>query len=318
MLSLTSVPVLVTGASGFIGSHLVRRLVREGAAVHALVRPKSSLHRIADVQNQVTLWQSDLSDAARLKTSIESVRPQVIFHLAAGTAGRRASDDVKSVRESLESNLVGTLNLIEAIESAKLDLRCLIRAGGLEEYGNGPFPYDERQRESPVSAYSASQVATTHVCQMITGRTGLPIVTIRPALTYGPGQSSDFFIPSLIAHALRGEDFTMTSGQQTRDLLYIDDLIEAFIRAATATGIAGHIINIGSGRDYRIIDVAHAIVRITGSKIQLKVGDASERPSQIRRLLASIDRARELLNWTPQIDLETGLARTIESYSSGR
>jgi nucleoside-diphosphate-sugar epimerase len=311
---LRSTRILISGATGFLGSHLIRRLLDHQADVHILRRSQEPAPRIADFERDVKTWYADVRDAAKLEDAVRAANPQFIFHLAGDTAGRVRRDSIEAIENSLATNLYGTLNLLKAARRAAPQLRRIIRTGGVEEYGNGPIPYDETQRESPVSPYSASQAAVTHICQMFVRTLAVPVVTIRPAFIYGPAQETGFFIPSLISHCLRGQDFEMTSGSQTREWLYVDDLIDAFVACIAAEPEAGLIINVGPGQDYQVLAAAHTIIRLTGARIQLKVGAAPERPSDIRRSLSSIVRAKELLNWTPKTDLETGLRQTIEWF----
>ena len=131
------------------------------------------------------------------------------------------------------------------------------------------MPYIESQREQPVSPYSASQVAVTHYLQMLAPHLSYRALTVRPALIYGPAQSSTFFIPRLIEHCLQGRDFGISSGHQGRDLLYIDDLIDALLLLLETPLSTGEIVNIGAGREYMMADVAATIIRLTGAKIRL-------------------------------------------------
>lgn len=201
-------PVLVTGASGFLGSHVTRRLVREGAEVHALVR-RAGGARLADVRPFVTEHEADVADAAAVTCCVARARPEVVFHLAVDTASRRfGAGDWTTVDRSITVNLRGTLHVLRAALECG-SVRTFVRAGTLEEYGNGPVPHDETQREEPVSPYSASLVATTHFCQALQRHMDSAVVTLRPTLLYGPSQAADFFIPAVILACLRGEEFAI-------------------------------------------------------------------------------------------------------------
>ena len=193
-----------------------------------------------------------------------------------------------------------------------------IRLGGLEEYGHGPLPYDESQREDPSSPYSASQVATTYYCQMLQKHLGFSILTLRPALVYGPAQSLKFLIPSLITHCLQGKDFELASETNGRDLLYIDDLIEGLVRSTGCPDVAGEVINLGSGKEYKNQYVADEILRLLGNGIRLKLGIAAKRSVEIPHLRCRNEKALSLLQWKPQVSLEEGLPQTIEWYRKHR
>ncbi|HKS05472.1 MAG TPA: SDR family NAD(P)-dependent oxidoreductase [Gemmatimonadaceae bacterium] len=306
--------VLVTGATGFIGSHLVERLARDGAEVHALVRASASHAKLEALRGRAREWEADITDIGALRKAIAGARPEVVFHLAGDTGVRRVSEGWSGVERSVQVNLIGTLALLRATLEATHAVSSFVRAGGLEEYGDGAVPYDEAQREQPISPYSASQVAATHYCEMMQRGTETSIVTLRPALVYGPGQSTDFLIPNLITSCLRDQDFEMTSGTQKRDLLYIDDAVEAFVLAAARR--ARGVINVGHGVQHAVRDVAEEIVRLSGTRAKLHVGARSARARDLEELVTRNDRARALLGWSPAVTLTDGLKRTIESYRS--
>jgi len=304
----------VTGATGFIGSHLVRRLMREGAEVHYLIRHGSNAERIGDVAGKCQAWTGDLRDIGSLTQALARARPEIVFHVAGVTAGRQPGNEFEQIERALDGNLKGTLNLLEAVRGADLPLERFVATGGLEEYGIGASPYDEAQRERPVSPYSASQAATTHFCQMLQRRLQLPIVTLRPSLTYGPAQSVDFFIPALIVRCLQGEDFEMTKGEQRRDFLYVEDVVDAYVRAALAAGVVGEVINIGSGVAAPVREIAMTVVRLSGARTRLRIGVIPERVTEITDLVCKNDKAARLLGWQPVTSLADGLIRTIAWY----
>lgn len=311
MSALRSQTVLVTGATGLIGSRLVDGLLTEEALVHRLVRPGAAREEV----DGVTTWTCGLDDAAGLEGCFSRVQPAVVLHLAGDSGVRHAGAEPDALRRSVEVNLLGTLAVVAAAVAA--GAKRLVRAGGLEEYGTGPVPFSEAQREEPVSPYSAAQVAATQYCRMLQRYVATELVTLRPALTYGPGQSGAFLVPALIAACMRGEDFALTSGEQTRDLVYVDDVAGAFLAAAASgRSLRGEIVNVGSGVERRVIEVAEAVVRLTGSSTRLLVGAAPARPVDLPRLVCSTERARELLGWSARVELEDGLQRTIAAVRS--
>lgn len=304
--------VLVTGASGFLGSHLTRRLTDEGADVHILVR-KSGGRRLDDLAPSVREHVADVTDITAVSAAVQRAHPEVVFHLAAETRARGRAGDWTAARVSMKSNLLGTMNVLHAALEAGA-LQRFVRAGSLEEYGNGPTPYDEGQREQPVSPYSASQVAAVHYCQMLQSQTQAAIVTLRPTLVYGPSQSTDFFVPGVIAACLVGEDFEMSSGHQRRDLLYVDDAVDAFVRAAATDGLHGAVVNLGSGEAFTLRAVAERIARLVGGSARILVGRRPDRPGEIAQLLGATERAGQLLAWRSETSLSEGLARTVAWY----
>src|SRR4030042_3674643 len=279
MESLRSKIVLVTGAAGFIGSHLTRRLLEEGAEVHVLLKKDFNQFRIKDILKNLTLWYGDLRNFQSICSCIKSSRPQIIFHLAALLNVNRASELIEPM---IDINIKGTLNLLRGVIEEQIALECFVNTGSSEEYGDGPVPFVEDQREIPVSPYSASKVAATYFCQMIHKSMGLPVITLRPFLTYGPDQDTDMFIPSLIQHCLEGKDFPMTQGDQTREFNYVDDIVEAYLLAVICPQAVGEVINIGNGIEYTIRDVAEKIVHMMGDPIKLLVGALPKRPGEAK------------------------------------
>jgi len=303
--------VLLTGAGGFIGSHLARRLIDEDAEVHILIKKDSDRFRVQDISNRVILWDGDILDYQSICACIRAARPQIIFHLAALLNVAR---DPALIEPMLEINVNGTLNLLRSVMEEEIALESFVNTGSAEEYGNGPVPFVEDQREMPVSPYSASKVAVTHFCQMLHRGIGLPVVTLRPFLVFGPSQDDGMFIPSLIRHCLGGRDFPMTEGNQTREFTYVEDIVAAYILAAQCPRAAGEVVNIGSGVEYKIRDVAERIVNKMGSPIRLLIGALPKRPGETEHFFCSNKKAKELLGWSPKVALDEGLERTIKWY----
>ena len=315
IITLRDTKVLVTGISGFIGSHLARGLVKEGAEVYGLVRSSSDLWRIQDLKSQVKLHYADLTDYESVRKAVQDVTPQKIFHLAACVD---VSRDFEVMDEMVEVNIKGTLNLLRALDRTGYD--CFINTGTCEEYGNNPAPFRESQSPNPVSPYSASKVAATMFCQMLHKTRGLPIVTLRPFLTYGPGQENDMLIPSLIKKVIKGEAFEMTEGEQTREFNYVDDIVDGFIKAVTTIEAIGEIINIGNGREYRIREVVETVLKLMDSSLKPKVGSLDYRPGETWHFYCDNTKARKILGWQAKTSLEEGLKNTIawfQKYYAG-
>ena len=309
--SLKGEKVLITGATGFIGSHLTRRLLKEGTEIHILIKKDSNIYRIKDIIENLAVWQGDVQDYPSLYYCIKKSNPRIIFHLA---TLRNVTRNMKLIEPMIDINIKGTLNIFRGLIENKTRIKCFINTGTCEEYGGAPAPFYESQREMPVSPYSASKVAATYFCQMISKTINLPIIILRPFLTYGPFQDTDMFIPSLINHCLCGKDFPMTEGNQTRDFIYVDDIVDAYLLAATFPNAIGEIINIGSGIEYRIKDVAKKIVNMMGKSIRLLLGALPKRPGETSHFFCDNEKAKRLLNWSPRVNLDEGLEKTIRWY----
>ena len=214
----------------------------------------------------------------------------------------------------IQVNVLGTINLITGLMNLGCD--CFINFGTCEEYGNGKAPFIENQRELPVSPYSSSKVATTHFCQMIHRITGFPVITIRPFLTYGPKQTSNMLIPSLIRHCLTGlREYKMTLGEQTREFNYITDVVEGVLETARRLDLFGEIINIGNGKEHKIVDVAQLIIKLTGSSIKLQSGALPYRPGEVFNFFSSTEKFIQSINPPKFTPLREGLEKTILWYN---
>lgn len=305
---LKDATVLISGATGFIGRHLARTLNISGAHVYGLSRAGAS-----DFTDGYCI-ACDISDRARVNEVIHEVRPSYIFHLAANKA---RSADIKDFRQCIDQNLIGTLNLLEACQLSSSNSR-FITLGTCEEYGGADAPYFETMREMPVSAYSCSKVAVTQLLQTFHRIHGFPVVVLRPSLAYGPGQGDEMFLPALIRALLRGQRFAMSRGEQTRDYVYIDDVIAALLRAAVCSDATGQVINISSGEPSKIIDVTKLVVGLIGNSVEslLDIGKIEYRQGEAMSYWADRSRAKNLLGWEPGVSLRDGLARTVEYYRS--
>lgn len=302
--------VLVTGATGFIGASFVRRLLAKSCDVHIMVRPDASCERLTDMIGRLSPHRGDVTDLASLIDCVQSARPETIFHFAGDTSARQGAAGWAGVERALAVNLHGTLNMLRAAESAT-SVKTFVRLSGLAEYGQGPTPSHETQREQPLSAYAASQTAATHWSQMLQGQLRFSLLTLRLALTYGADQSADFFIPGLIDSILRGTKFSGAAGRQGRDLVYVDDVVAA-IEAAwlRADSLRGAVINISSGQNVPMREVADLVVELLGAD-KLHSTDP-EREGDIERMSGATALAADLLGWRATTSLREGLELTIK------
>ena len=305
--------ILLTGASGFIGSHLARLLVAEGAEVHALTSAVSSVypHRITDVRKDITLHEGNLTDRSAMDVLAKQVRPEYVFHLGAYT---HVGKSWQRVDECIQTNVQGTVNLLQALDGSGYTR--FVNTGTSEIYGAIDVPFHEDDCPKPVSPYAVSKYAAEMFCRLASESYGWPIVRVRPFNAYGPGQSPDRVIPEIIVRALRRERLQMTSGRQTREFNYVDDIVDGFVKAATADGIDGELLNVGNGEEVSIADLATTILDVMGNPVEAEFGALPDRPIEIWRMRCDSTRARERLSWTPQYDLRAGLAKTVEWYES--
>lgn len=303
--------VLVTGATGFIGSHLTRRLAEEGADVYILTRPdlKTKNLPIKDIWDKIKILHADLKDGKELESKLSGIEPEIVYHLAAYTNVGRS---LEHARECIQTNIQGTVNLISALDDVDYD--CFVHTGTNEEYGDNEVPFREDMKERPASPYSVSKCASEMFCQMYHKAYGRPIVILRPFNAYGPWQKCNRIIPEAIVASLLGEELRMTGGEQTREFNYIDDIVEGFIKASCVKKATGEIINIGCGEEHSIREVVEKIVELVGNNNKILFGALPYRPNEIWRMFCDNTKAREILEWEPEYALEGGLSKTIDWY----
>ncbi len=298
--------VLVTGARGFIGGYIVEALQQRHAVVTVLNRMPSR----ADAS--FLQHTGDLRDAGFVRDCVSSVRPEIVFHLA---AFKERTPELAAFSDAISTNVMGSLNLFTALHEQK-GVGSIVVVGTAEEYGHHSAPFVEQMREAPVTAYSFSKACTTQLCDILYRLYQLPAVVVRPTIVYGPRQGSDMFLPALIESLLLGRPFPMTAGQQTRDFLYITDLVDGLLRAATTPSACGEVVNLGSGRPVSIGKLALDIERMLGKVGLVRLGALPYRPKEVMSYSVDIRKAAEVLNWRPTVSLEQGLAHTIQYCQS--
>ena len=303
--------VLVTGATGFIGSHLTRRLVAEEADVHALTSRVSSVFpaRLSDLRGRITLHEGSLTDRSAMDALVERVQPEVVFHLGAYT---HVGKSWQRVDECIQTNVQGTVNLLQALDGT--GYRRFVYTGTSEIYGDVGVPFREDAPVNPISPYSVSKYAGERYCRMFHLGHRWPIVMLRPFNAYGPAQSPDRVIPEIIVRALHRQPLRMTQGRQTREFNFVEDLVDGFVLAGTTPGIEGELLNLGCGEEVSMADLAATVLRLMGDPITPEIGALPDRPTEIWRMYADAGRAREVLGWAPRHSLEDGLRKTIEWY----
>jgi nucleoside-diphosphate-sugar epimerase len=304
--------VFVTGAGGFIGSHLVKRLLDEGAHVHILLKKNSTVWRIKEALSRLTVWESDITDLDSLQSIIPRSDPQIIFHLAALVDVSRSWDLIMPM---IHTNIIGTINLLTSLKGCRYE--AFIYTASSEDYGDtGSLPLKESQREFPISPYSFSKVSSTFFCQMAAEVFDLPLTVVRLFPTYGPSQESSMLIPSAIRELLLKREFKMTPGEQKREFNYVDDVVEAYLKVAHCPSCQGEVINVGSGIPYRVKDVVAMIQGLIGGETRVKAGALTYRKGEGMESFCDNQKLRQLTGWSPKVSLEEGLRLTVEWYKS--
>jgi len=306
MIDLKNKTILITGGTGFIGSHLVNKLVSMGCDITLIERNIKNLWRLDD-KNSVMIYNINPMDYEEVRNAINKIRPDIIFHLLANVNLDR---DINNI-EGQFYNFMITKNILTALDN--IDYELFINTGTCEEYGDIQAPFHEYDRESPVSPYSLSKVSITYMCDMMSRIYDKPIITVRPFLTYGPKHINDMLIPSLIKAGVTGDsNIKLTPGEQTRDLIYVEDVVNAYIQLAeNAEKVKDKgIFNIGSGKEIRIDE----IVEIIETKLNTKfnVNKKYYRKGENQHFYCSIDKIKKEINWEPKWNLSDGLDETIK------
>jgi len=306
--------VLVTGASGFVGSFLTETLVRRGADVHCLLRPSSSTRHLYTILDQIEIHRADLTEPEALRAAVDTACPDTVFHLAATGATNVHVSPTLATRVNIE----GTLNLLHALDG---DYRIFVFTGTCHEYGDNQPPFREDQDPRPLLPYAITKAAAWHFCRRFQQSEGWPIVTVRPFSVYGPRQAPNTFVSACIRAAQSGVAFDMTPGEQTRDWIYVQDVVEGLLAAAQEPAAVGGTFNLCTGRETSLYEVAQIVVSQVasiqdGPPTEINRGALAYRPAEIWRLVGSPARARDVLGWTATTLIEQGISQTVRAPTS--
>jgi len=305
--------VLVTGAGGFIGSHLVERLVGEGARVRAFVRYTSRadiglLHFLSpETLKQVEIVAGDLRDEETVRQHVKGC--EMVYHLGALIS---IPYSYRHPAEVVQVNLLGMLNLLMACRD--LQVERLIHTSTSEVYGTARYtPIDEGHPLQGQSPYSASKIGADKLVESFYCAYNLPVVTVRPFNTYGPRQSARAVIPTIITQALTQPTLFLGNLDAIRDFTYISDTVDGFIKAGTAQNVEGKTFNLGTEKEITIRDLARQVIQQIGKEVKIEIDPQRLRPerSEVMRLISNNSLAREQLGWSPSVSLLQGLELTI-------
>lgn len=306
--------VLVTGAGGFIGSHLVEELVRSGADVRGFVRYNSrgdgGLLRELDgkILQEVEVIAGDLRDEDAVRKAVKGC--QVVFHLGALIS---IPYSYYHPMEVASTNITGTLNVLQSCRD--LGIERVVHTSTSEVYGTARIvPINEEHPLQGQSPYSASKIGADKLAESYYCAFNLPVVTVRPFNTYGPRQSARAVIPTIITQALVKDTIKLGNLNTTRDFTYISDTVAGFIQAGISEKGLGEVFNLGTGQEIRIGDLAEKVIEFIGRKVKIEVDRERLRPekSEVLQLLSDNRKAGEILQWKPKVTFDEGLKRTIE------
>ncbi len=317
-MELKGKKVLVTGADGFIGSHLVERLLDEGCAIKAFVYYNSfntwgwidSFSK--EKLDKIEIFTGDIRDPNGVRTAVESC--DIVFHLAALIA---IPYSYHSPDSYVDTNIKGTLNILQACRDFKVEK--LIVTSTSEVYGTAQYvPIDEKHPKQGQSPYSATKIGADYMAESFYRSFNVPVTIVRPFNTYGPRQSARAVIPTIITQLLNGkEEIKLGALHPTRDLVYVKDTANGFIEIAKSDNTSGLEINIATNNEISVGDLAQNIIELTNPNAKIVTDGERLRPdkSEVERLFGDNTKIREITNWNPEYSLKEGLKETIEWFS---
>lgn len=313
-------PILVTGASGFVGACVVRELVARRQEVHILLRRDSRTWRLDDLRDRVVVHRGSLLDAEAIRAMVLEVRPRAVLHLAAHGAYERQSD----APTILQTNILGTHHLLAAAAEAGVEV--LVNTGSSSEYGFQAQPMRETDRLEPNSVYAVAKAAQTHLCRLLAGQGGMSVVTFRLFSVYGPWEEPTRLVPTILRRAGAGLPLEMVHPETARDFVFVDDVVEALLDFPRLASLSGEVINLGTGRETTLREFVATVKDLLGSSSPVCWGAFPARHWDSNRWVADPGKAKHLIGWEPRHTLAEGLARTaawmeregVECGDSGR
>lgn len=315
----------MTGGAGFIGSHLVRRLLNDGCHVAVLIKKNTDTRRIQDILParpassgdtggpRLSIIHSDLADYEHLKKSLSEINPLGVFHCAASNikSGVAAPED-----ELIKVNVMGTIHLLRALED--IDYKFFINCGSYLEYGIKDQPLKESDICEPIEIYALTKLAATLYCQSIARSTGKPIITFRIFSPYGQEMEKGRLVYEVIRRALKNEEISLTRPETSRDFVFVEDIVDLYIEAiGKAGGLKGEIFNLGNGHAVTLKDFVENVLRQTGSKSVVKWGGAKDVSYDRGCQEANMEKTFKAFLWRPACDIETGISEMIKWFKNG-
>jgi len=301
--------VILTGGSGFVGANLARRLLRDGHELHLLLRPEYAAWRIAEILDHAAPHQIDLADHERVANVVNAIRPDWIFHLAAFGAYSTQTD----VRRMVDTNILGTVNLVEAC--LKAGFEAFVNTGSSSEYGLKDHAPSEDELLEPNSEYAVTKAAATLFCRHRALSRGVQLPTLRLYSVYGPYEEPSRLVPTLITRGLRGEFPPLVDPETARDFVYVDDVVEAYLLAASRPEQEpGAIYNVGTGVQTKLRDAVEVARRAFDIEAEPVWQSMPARRWDTNVWVADCWKIRDALGWQSRFDFEQGFRATVEWF----
>jgi nucleoside-diphosphate-sugar epimerase len=299
-------PILITGAAGFVGANLLRRVAADGATVHAFVPAGTDVWRIADLASRISVHEVDLVDRAAVERAVRAIRPRVILHLAAHGGYAHQTDAARIVR----SNLEGTIHLLDAC--AAIGFSAFVHSGSSSEYGIKHEPMREEMRLEPNSLYAVAKAAATLYGRHVAVSRRLPVVTLRFFSVYGPWEEPGRFVPTLLSALLDGTLPPLVTPTTARDFIYVDDVVDACLATAAHAPLGGEILNVGTGVQRTVKEAVDTAMSIAGVFVEPCWASMPGRRWDADTWIADASRLAQVTGFRARHDLRDGLTRTLD------
>lgn len=306
--------VLVTGAAGFIGSHLTRRLTQEGFEVGIIKREKSNVWRIKDLLDEIVVYDVDLRTTQGVSEVVSHFRPDVIFHLATYYAVDHKPQEIPVM---VDTNVLGAVNLLESSKESKIKL--FVNTSSCFVYKESKDKLKENADLNPLNLYALTKLQVEQACSFYQEKYGLKTVTFRLFPPYGPADHERRLIPYVIKSLLKGERLKLTTGRQKWDFVYVDDIVDAYFKLLSIPILPQkhEIFNIGAGNAVSVREVVSRIKEVIGSELEPDWGAIPHRKNEVWFTCADIGKTKTFLSWQPKVQiLGEGLERTVKWYKN--
>ncbi|MDD4834068.1 MAG: NAD(P)-dependent oxidoreductase [Lutispora sp.] len=300
--------ILITGANGFLGSHIVEKMIENNANISIILRETSDLWRIEEYLENLNIYYIDLNNPGAIYNCVNTIKPEIIFHMAAYGVDSRKND----IYDAINTNFIGTVNLLSAV--GKIGCEKFINTGTSMQYGNKKEIIDENTNYTPDNIYGSTKAAATIIAHQLAKDMDIDLTTIIPFGVFGEKEGSHKFFPQVILSILNGREVYLTSCLQYRDYCYVGNIINGFLKAAETKDDNGMIFNIGSGMTLPLKHYVELIIKEIGIDAKINYGALEYRKNDLWNPQVNVERIHSIINWHPEISIEDGIKRTISWY----